>query len=204
MNSPRLCLFSRAPERGKVKTRLARAIGEDAALDAHQRLTEWALERFAHTADLRVELWLAGNCAMSRVRQWGDRFRVPIHPQVGDDLGQRMFHALTHETGSAMILGCDCPAVDRPYVLDAVAALRRSDLVVGPAEDGGYVLIGQNQPEAELFHEMRWGSDRVLAVTLERATRLSLRVTTLATAWDVDDAQDWSRACAAFPILKAR
>jgi glycosyltransferase A (GT-A) superfamily protein (DUF2064 family) len=79
------------------------------------------------------------------------------------------------------------------YIRQACAALRASDLVLGPAEDGGYVLIGCKQVHAELFTNIPWGSDRVLARTLEQAEQLELSVTLLATLWDVDRPEDWAR-----------
>lgn len=79
------------------------------------------------------------------------------------------------------------------YIRQACAALRASDLVLGPAEDGGYVLIGCKQVHAGLFANIPWGSDKVLARTLEQAEQLELSVTLLATLWDVDRPEDWAR-----------
>ena len=79
------------------------------------------------------------------------------------------------------------------YIRQASTALQSSDLVLGPAEDGGYVLIGCKQSHSELFANITWGSDTVLTQTLEKAEQLMLRVTLLEMLWDVDRPEDWAR-----------
>jgi glycosyltransferase A (GT-A) superfamily protein (DUF2064 family) len=93
----------------------------------------------------------------------------------------------------AIIVGTDCPTLSSDYVRQAVRELAQHDLVLGPAEDGGYGLIGLRRPVPELFTEMPWGSKAVTAETLTRARQQQLDVQLLSTLWDVDTEADWQR-----------
>jgi rSAM/selenodomain-associated transferase 1 len=145
--------------------------------------------------DYQVSLW--GAVPHPALELWSDQFALPLHLQAAGDLGQKMLHgfasALDAGADQAVLIGSDCPAMTAEYIRQACAALRASDLVLGPAEDGGYVLIGCKQVYAELFANIPWGSDKVLARTLEQAEQLELSVTLLATLWDVDRPEDWAR-----------
>lgn len=197
--APRLCIFARSPVIDQVKRRLAAEIGAASALAAHQRLVEDSLDRLAVIPGIVSELWLAGP-DNQQVRQWLERYPVALRLQRGDELGGRMLHALraAAAAGAAgLVAGSDCPAIDGAYVVEAADRLRTADIVLGPAEDGGYGLIGANAAVlarvAPLFADMPWGSDRVFATTVDRAARAGLRTACLATIWDVDTAADWRR-----------
>jgi rSAM/selenodomain-associated transferase 1 len=191
-----LCIFARAPKRGAVKTRLAAGIGADEALDAYRRLVELALSRYAKIPDLRSELWLSGDLAHPEVRRWAVDWSLPVYEQRGSDLGARMAAAIAQGVATGLgtlVVGVDCPAIDVAYVREAARTLLTTDLVLAPAEDGGYGLIGLRRSAPELFRGVVWGSDGVLAETLVRADALGLRHELLETVWDVDDAADWKR-----------
>ena len=189
-------VFARAPVRGQVKTRLAATIGEDAALVAHETLVTSTLLRLAGVEEYTLMLWLAGDPRNITVQGWAARFGVPVLQQRGDDLGSRMSSALGHMLESAsraLVVGCDCPAIDRDYVLEALAALEKNELVLGPAEDGGYGLVGLKREVPGLFEGVAWGTSGVLDDTLRNAAALDLSVAVLRTIWDVDTAADWER-----------
>ena len=197
--STAVLVFTKAPQLGVSKTRLIPALGADEAAAAHEML---ALRTLDMTRDLgvageghQVSLW--GAAPHPALDLWSDQFALPLHLQAAGDLGQKMLHgfasALDAGADQAVLIGSDCPAMTAEYIRQACAALRASDLVLGPAEDGGYVLIGCKQVHAELFANIPWGSDRVLARTLEQAEQLELSVTLLATLWDVDRPEDWAR-----------
>lgn len=191
-----LCIFARAPERGAVKTRLAARIGADAALAAYQRLVDLALSRYAALPDLRSELWVSGDRCLPEVRGWSADWGLPLFEQRGGDLGERMAAAMAHGCArdvATLIVGIDCPCIDGAYVRAAAQTLLTTDLVLAPAEDGGYGLIGLRRPMPELFRGVAWGSSSVLAETLVKAERLRLRYELLEAVWDVDDAADWER-----------
>ena len=197
--STAVLVFTKAPQPGASKTRLIPALGADEAAAAHEML---ALRTLDMTRDLgvagedhQVSLW--GAAPHPALDLWSDQFALPLHLQAAGDLGQKMLHgfasALDAGADQAVLIGSDCPVMTAEYIRQACAALRASDLVLGPAEDGGYVLIGCKQVYAELFANIPWGSDKVLARTLEQAEQLELSVTLLATLWDVDRPEDWAR-----------
>lgn len=193
-----VALFARIPERGAVKTRLAAAIGGDAALAVHCELLRWTLERIVPGQGYRLELWLAGDV---------DRFDMDhgaarVRRQCAGDLGVRMLDAIrviTRRGQRAIVIGSDCPLMSGDYLRAAIAALQSCDVVLGPSEDGGYALIGMCRPVPELFEAMTWGVATVCAETRHRARALGLSVIELETVWDVDTVADWRRWCALRP-----
>lgn len=198
-HAARLCLFARAPELGRVKRRLAADLGPQAALDAHERLVREALQRLAGVPGLNTELWLAGSPAAA-LQRWPEAGDLPLRCQCGGDLGARMLHALRdslQRDARALVVGTDCPSIDGAYVQGAAAALAHADVVLGPAEDGGYGLIGARRAVTEqldsLFRDMPWGTDRVRHVTLERCAAAGMRCVELERIWDVDTLADWRR-----------
>lgn len=183
---PRLAVFARAPVRGRVKTRLARVIGEDEALAVYDRLLARTLANLAPGCGrFEPEIWLEGTAAVARF----DGF--PVIRQPGGDLGARM--AAAFDAGVAAVVGTDIPGLTADYVERALAALDDVDLVIGPVEDGGYCLIAMNVPHPEVFRGIPWSTPRVLAATVDTARRLELTVRLLEPLWDVDGAADLER-----------
>ena len=189
-----LCIFARTPELGRVKQRLARAVGQEAALAAHEELLRRIVQQAGMSGSYRTELWLTN--LGDPLPDWLGGYRMDLHEQEGGDLGQRMLHTLVSAlaTSSVCILaGSDCPDIDAAYVESAIDALTRSDVVFGPAEDGGYGLVGMKQPKAEIFAESQWGDAGVLERALERAAQAGLSVALLPELYDVDELSDWQR-----------
>lgn len=183
---PRLAIFARAPVRGRVKTRLARVIGEDEALAVYDRLLAQTLAKLAPgRGRFEPEIWVEGTVPSTRF----DGFPVILQP--GGDLGSRM--AAAFDAGVAAVVGTDIPALTADYVEGALAALKDVDLVIGPVEDGGYCLIAMNAPHPQVFRGIPWSTSRVLAVTLDTARRLEFTVRLLEPLWDVDEATDLER-----------
>ncbi len=195
LSPTRLCVFARAPALGGVKRRLATELGDTVALAAHIQLTEDTLGRLAAVPGLETELWLAGE-PDAQVRGWLDTWQLPLRRQSGADLGQRMANALASchaDDVHGIVVGSDCPPIDATYVRQAAEALSETDVVLGPASDGGYGLVGTGLPRPEIFKDIPWGTDAVLQVTLERIEQAALSVRLLAPIWDVDTASDWNR-----------
>jgi len=192
-----LCVFARAPTLGLVKTRLAAELGPAVALAAHTELLEGTLERCVAPADYQTELWIAGlETDNPVVAELIRRFGLGLRVQWGGDLGSRMWNALEEKLKigvRVLVIGSDCPDIDRDYVLQGFGALDQADVVLGPAEDGGYGLIGLRAAAEELFTGVRWGSDDVVRTTLERAELGGLRVRLLKGIYDVDTLSDWQR-----------
>jgi rSAM/selenodomain-associated transferase 1 len=186
-----VAVFTRAPIHGRVKRRLARALGDDGALAAHRLLLTRTLRRLQGvTAFAELELWVEGELGVD------ERFTVPIRRQPTGDLGMKMLSAVAdieRRHARAIIVGSDCPLLDSAYVHAALAALTRHDVVIGPAEDGGYVLIACRRAIPALFQGIDWGTGSVLAMTLERAAAAGASVSCLPELWDVDEPADWQR-----------
>ncbi len=200
----RLIVFTRHPVPGRVKTRLIPALGPAGAAALQQAMTRHTLEvaSVLEGDGVTVEVRFDGG-GREAVRRWlGDRF--PLAEQGDGDLGERMRRAFDDAfaagTGRALLIGTDCPDLDAPLLRAARAALDRHDLVLGPARDGGYYLIGLRQPAPDLFRDVPWGTDTVLARTEGIARGLGLAVARLPVLDDVDRPEDlpvWTRAAAA-------
>lgn len=190
-----LVVFARYPAAGEVKTRLARDIGDRAAADVYRAFLEDLAARFA-PAPFAVRWAVAppdrGLSGLLGVAP------SSCFPQSGADLGDRMRGALRHllvdeAHERCAIVGSDMPQLTLETIAEAFAALDRgADLVLGPAEDGGYYLIAMRAAH-EVFAGIEWGSSRVLAQTRARAAGLGLRVHELALGFDVDRAADLAR-----------
>jgi rSAM/selenodomain-associated transferase 1 len=193
----RVIVFARAPQPGKVKTRLIPALGEAGAAALHRRLVMHSLDASVTAGFGPVELWCAPDAGDPFFRECERGFGVSLHPQGDGDLGARMQHAfesaLAH-AGRAILVGSDIPALSAQYLRDAEGALAGGDdVVIGPAEDGGYVLIGLSRCDPELFREIPWGGPKVLPETRRRIAALRWRLSELPALWDVDRPEDLER-----------
>ncbi len=194
-----LVIFAKAPIPGEVNTRLCPPLTPDEAATLHGSFVLDMLERTklaVATLQLSFHRYLA--CAPSSelvfFKIMEERQSVHLLDQVGDDLGQRL-----HRTSvdlfakgykQVIIVGTDVPTLPLSVYQDAFAMLGRSDVVLGPALDGGYYLIGLTQPAEQLFTEVPWSTDQVLAITQRKAKALGLSVG-LTTTWrDVDTIAD--------------
>jgi hypothetical protein len=186
-------LFLRAPRLGTVKTRLARDLGDEPALSAYRLLLDHLLQQLRAVPG--IQLRVTPDDAGPEVEGW----RHPgwtIAPQGPGDLGARLARAvqdhLDRGASSVVIIGSDCPGVQPSDLEEAHRQLRQHDVVLGPATDGGYWLIGVRRPAPILFEAMPWGTDAVYAETLRRAREAGLTVATLRTLSDIDTAEDWA------------
>ncbi|PCI73347.1 MAG: flagellar biosynthesis protein FlgB [SAR86 cluster bacterium] len=193
----RIAVFAREPRLGQVKSRLASEIGADEALAVYLAMLArlGALLIRAKIADW--DLWVTSNCSHENFISLCNKRN--IHLQVGQDLGARMDAAiqqtlLDKNVENVILIGTDCPALTEGYLDQALLTLESGvDVVLGPAEDGGYVLVGMRRPLAAVFEDIPWGSDQVMHRTLEalKANELSYRL--LDTLWDVDRPEDLAR-----------
>lgn len=195
-----LLVFAKAPVAGRVKTRLASAIGASRATAVYRVLGRRVLTQVAG-GPYRIVVCYDPPDAAQAVRVWlGGRagVRLELEPQASGDLGRRLeagFAAAFGRGAAAVVaVGTDTPGVDRAVVARAFECLQRCDAVVGPALDGGYYLIGLARPAPALFRGVPWSTERVLAVTRERARALRLVVEELDPLADVDTPDDLFRA----------
>lgn len=190
-----VAVLARAPVPGQAKTRLIPRLGAEraAALQAH--LTARALQR-ACDAGGSVALWIAGPVDAGSA-ELARRHGAELLLQPDGDLGARMLAAARHAhraSMSSIIIGTDCPAQRADDLLQAQKRLEDSDVVLQPALDGGYVLIGMNQPRPEVFDDIAWGSDTVLDSTRRRCAEHGLRVAELSALPDLDRPEDLEQA----------
>lgn len=198
-----LMIFAKAPVAGAAKTRLAPVLGEQEAADLHARLTERILHTVVSANLAPVELWCSPDCRHPFFQAVTGTIGRRV--QHGQDLGDRMANAFDSALGHhpyAVLIGTDCPAMTADYLTRAFALLDGGvDAVLGPAEDGGYMLIGLRRMDKRLFEGVTWGTDRVLGETRERLTELGWRWQELETLWDVDRPEDLERLMATYTEL---
>jgi hypothetical protein len=188
-----LIIFVRNPELGKVKTRLARTLGDDEALRIYRYLLEKTRE-----AALAVEagrmLFYSDN--IPETDEWSVDYFIKKNQEEGD-LGARM--AAAFETafeegaGKVLIIGSDCPDLNGDILDSAFKLLDQHDFVIGPVPDGGYYLLGMKQPTSTVFENIVWSTDTVRAHTLEKIAALGKTCAALPMLTDIDEAEDWYR-----------
>ena len=188
-------VFTRAPIAGASKTRLIPALGEKAAAALHARMIKHTLETLRDLpADHDLQLWCAPDTRHPLFARLAGRHDLSLHTQRGNHLGARMYHALDtalQEHDHAIVIGTDCPGLATADILAASDALKaEADVVIGPAADGGYWLLGAGAVSETLFREIPWGSDRVYEQTLQRIDILDWRSHALRTLTDIDRPED--------------
>jgi len=195
-SQPAVLVFLKAPHPGKVKTRLSRTIGADAACEVYRRLAETQLSRIPDT--FATEIHFAPADAEDEMRAWLGDSRS-YFPQAAGNLGRRLVEATNDafRRGASEVLcaGGDCPGLGGDRFASAAAYLRAgAEIVLGPCEDGGYYLVAMRSPQPEIFREIPWSSPETLAATRAKAKALGLEVALLGELYDVDDARDLERA----------
>lgn len=198
----RLLVFARAPVPGATKTRLAPALGSAGAARLHEALVRHALEAAVAANAREVQLWCAGDDRDQRLARLAAATGAVPCRQHGADLGARMATALAVATADgvpAMVIGTDCPWLDAAVLRDAAQALDAGDAVLGPALDGGYVLLGLHRVAASLFEDIAWGTTQVLAETRARLRALGWTWRELDARPDVDRPDDLVRLAALGP-----
>ena len=183
MISPRLSIFARLPVPGKVKTRLIPALGEEGAARLYARLLALTVE-VARESGLDFELRVTGGEIGAFQGLFGDD--VPVVDQGDGDLGARMARV----QAPALLIGSDCPGITAPLLRAAAGALEDRRVVLGPANDGGYYLIGYREPVPFLFEDMEWSTPKVLPETLARLAARGHGPAILPELADIDTAED--------------
>ena len=191
-------IFARAPLPGLAKTRLIPALGAQGAARVQRRFTRNTL-RLAAAADTGpVTLWCTPDADQRFFRALHRAGGVALQSQCDGDLGARMLHACAHHFSGQpdqplLLIGTDC-AVLAPGHLQAVArALEQHEVVIVPAEDGGYVLVGVRRLVPEIFERIEWSTALVMTQTRERLRQAGVDWLEMPTLWDVDEPADWLR-----------
>jgi rSAM/selenodomain-associated transferase 1 len=189
-----LILFAKAPVPGQVKTRLCPPLTPDEAASLHGSFVLDALERSRGIPGLDRFLACAPSANHVFFKIMEERQGVRLMSQVGDDLGARMSHALAAAFAQSyrhvLMVGTDLPTLSPGIYTRALALLAQHDLVLGPAMDGGYYLLGLNRILPELFVGIPWSTDGTLASTRQKADSLGLKTGLLPACRDVDTIED--------------
>jgi len=196
MNREVVLVFQKNAILGKVKTRLASGMGELRALEIYRHLIQLT---YSALEGVPASIWT----------YFSDFIPESSHPSVekcfvqeGQDLGERMANAFafSFELGmdKVVLIGTDCPMLQGQHLNQAFEALNHSDLVVGPATDGGYYLIGMNRRADYLFEGITWSTSQVLSQTLNVASQHGLTTTLLHEQDDIDTQEDWQRYSSQF------
>jgi hypothetical protein len=193
----RLIIFTRYPEPGKTKTRLIPVLGSVGAANLQRQMTEHTIlqvKQLQKAIDISVEIWFSDG-DLQLMQKWLGSDLV-YQPQGEGDLGLRMARSLLQafQSGAekAIIIGTDCPGLNPEILATAFDKLRTFDLVLGPALDGGYYLIGLRQLIPELFANIEWGTANVFQKTVEIAQKVNLSYVNLVSLADVDRPEDLS------------
>ena len=189
--------FSRVPAVGDVKTRLQVVLSAADACAVHVELARATTEQLLSSGLGPVELWFdrtdPGGAQVEKLLTHG--VDGPL-VQQGADLGERMYRALARGLDRAekvLLTGSDCPGLDRRYLQQALTALDDVSVVLGPAEDGGFVLVACREQHPQMFDGVVWGSGKVLVQTLAALDAVGLRYALLDTRYDVDRPEDLAR-----------
>ena len=194
----RLLVFARVPEKGLVKTRLAETLGEDRALEAYEAMLSDLFFRIGSSnQDLEIEiLWTASDRLPGQqiLEAFGD---YHLCRQTGRDLGERLVMAFSErvvfqKASKIIAIGTDLPALDRRTVETALGLLESCEWVAGPAEDGGYYLIGCRAASfhPEVFNNIEWGSESVFESTEARIRDIGASLALLPVRSDIDHEDD--------------
>ncbi|MFP4393493.1 MAG: TIGR04283 family arsenosugar biosynthesis glycosyltransferase [Desulfohalobiaceae bacterium] len=190
-----LAIFSKYPKPGFSKTRLVPALGPEGAARLQYRMLEHVLHEallLDQECGVQVQLFYTGGSLQE--------FQALLGPglcyvqQTGDSLGERMHKALQsmldQGLNKVLLIGSDCPQIHSKILEEAYQALENADVVFGPAQDGGYYLVGLSRPAPELFQGIAWGQGNVLEQSLRAAAQAGLEAYLLQTLQDVDQEQD--------------
>ena len=184
-----LIIFLRSPELGKVKTRIAETLGDEEALRIYKQLSDQTLQMAAGLA-ISVYLFYEGGIP-------GENDRLPsFHylPQTKGDLGEKITQALEftfQRHQSAIIVGSDCPFLSGSDIFQTISLLETNEVVIGPASDGGYFLMGCSKFLPYLFTSIDWGTPAVFLQTLQKIKEQGHSYSLLRTLDDIDTAEDW-------------
>lgn len=193
--SDSLVIFCKKPEVGIVKSRLAKSIGDELAVDVYKKIITFILECVSYN-NLEIFLYCYPNSNHPFFQDCRNSFKLNLFDQCGDNLGSRMYQAmherlLSHD--NVVLIGSDCPELDKHYIDSAFDSLRqRQNIVLGPVHDGGYALIGANKIDSKIFDSIQWSTNTVLEETKLRIRELGWNYVCLPYIRDIDTYDDYS------------
>lgn len=188
-----IIIFQKNLVQGKVKTRLAASLGHPQALEIYKDLIAFTYRQLREITD--ADIWVFYSEFFEEIE---GNFRNQIRGkmiQEGADLGKRMENAFTTIFGfgykKAVLIGTDCPEITPIILENALISLQNYEVVIGPALDGGYYLIGMGKVFPSLFYQIPWSTENVFPITLERINQANVSHFTLPVLSDIDAEEDW-------------
>jgi len=223
-----IILFVKYPEKGRVKTRLARTMGDEMAVSIYRQLVDRLIRmlRAVDVEEIRVcfdpadkqgevdrwlrSIWLEAGEELTPDRALSEEGSLVFRPQCEGDLGDRLKSAFSgvfqenEEAGLSesrvIAIGSDCIEIDEQTFLATWQDLETKDVVFGPTFDGGYYLVGMKAYHPDLFENIPWSTDETLEISLDRARKSGLKTNLLGEKHDIDTEEDWRRAAAKFSL----
>ena len=202
-----LVLFAKYPEPGKVKTRLAQTIGDQDAAKIYRYFVKHIIEKHrVNQYNYKLLTAVYPEDKLQTFRQEFPRlneyFPQALHGHLGKKLSSAFNFLFNRKNYTkVIIIGTDSPALPNDYIPQALIALEKKDVVLGPATDGGYYLIGLKADQPELFQNIRWSSEHTLADTLAVIKRMRLEYQLLPIHYDVDTIFDLQKLLCEYPDL---
>jgi len=193
-NKKQLIIFIKEPINGKCKTRLIPLLGEQGATDFYKQLASHTVQTSCQLENIDVALYTYPETQHPFIQNLATDNATSIHSQQGKDLGERMYNALHTSLKSyahCVLIGSDCPGITSDYIEQAFKALESNSITLGPATDGGYVLIGCNKISPDIFANTEWSSQTVMQQCLKNIHRLNYSHHLLAELWDIDTPNDF-------------
>lgn len=189
-------IFVKYPEPGRVKTRLAQDLGKQRAAEIYKGIAENVILRLSKSSNYKTIIFFDPPEMEKEVRNWLGGDGNQFFPQRGNSLGIKMLNALKqvfiNGASRVVIIGTDCIEIAEDIVSQAFKALNVVDVVIGPAEDGGYYLLGLKRLIPEIFYDIEWSTELVLHQTIKRLNANQLNFKLLKTLKDVDHSGDLS------------
>jgi len=193
-NKKQLVIFIKAPIIGQCKTRLIPLLGEQAATEFYKHLASHCVNTANQLSDIDIALYTYPDTRHSFIQQLNNSNSTSLHSQQGNNLGERMYNAINTSLktySQCVLIGSDCPGITADYIEQAFSALDSHSITLGPATDGGYVLIGSKKISPEIFANTQWSSHTVLQQCLKNINQLNYSHVILPELWDIDTPHDF-------------
>jgi rSAM/selenodomain-associated transferase 1 len=188
-----IIIFQKNAVLGKVKTRLAATIGNQKALEAYQQLVNYTHKIISQSPAQKV-LFFSNSIDIDLSNYSLDyRFELQSGKELGEKMSNSFRQLFEEEFESLIIIGTDCAEITTELIAEAFEALKKREVVIGPAHDGGYYLLGMRKYIPGLFRDIPWSTDQVTNQTKDYLTANNLSFSILPTLSDVDLAEDWER-----------
>jgi len=200
-----LLIFAKAPVPGRVKTRLIPFLGKEGACELYAHMATNIVSHLSASFLCPVHLCCQPDTSHIFFRGHARRQYVEVESQTGSDLGARMHNAIAHglkKYQKAIVIGTDCPDYSVEYIEEAIQQLDVIDVVVGPAYDGGFVLIGMKKAHASIFYKVEWGGENVLQTTRRNIATQRLTLNLLSPLHDIDTVEDLKYISVTLPYNK--